>query len=454
MFVAALAAHLVVKVPVALRAYRSRGVLAPLRAELAETEPEPDGDLVAPAPDAPTISRRGLLAVGRGRVAGARGRERRAVDRRAAAAGSRSSRPRRGRAASRSTRPRGRRGITPAMTGAAYRLALRRAAGRGSAEPRAICWRCRSARHSLPIGCVEGWSTTQEWTGVPLRELARSAGVDRAARGRVRVAPAARRARQATLNGRPGRRRATRCWRCASTARDLSPDHGYPARIIVPALPGVHNTKWVGRDGVPGMRARYGASPLHLLAHLALLAAGRVGAAADRSTSARAERIVLWLVGARRAPRPRPAAVLHACSTGSRDAAARSAARQLRADPARRCPRCCCWCSSRRSAGQRRAPTTRASRDASRATLARWLLVSAALFAIAGVALPGRGQGRVSRVEDLKHAVRPCPVTETRPRAQVDGDACSAGATAGNRRRTVRAAPAAQLGELVAWRSG
>ena len=26
---------------------------------------------------------------------------------------------------------------------------------------------------------------------------------------------------------------------------DISPDHGYPARVIVPALPGVHNTKWV-----------------------------------------------------------------------------------------------------------------------------------------------------------------------------------------------------------------
>ncbi len=26
---------------------------------------------------------------------------------------------------------------------------------------------------------------------------------------------------------------------------DLSPDHGFPARIIVPAVPGVHNTKWV-----------------------------------------------------------------------------------------------------------------------------------------------------------------------------------------------------------------
>jgi DMSO/TMAO reductase YedYZ molybdopterin-dependent catalytic subunit len=28
---------------------------------------------------------------------------------------------------------------------------------------------------------------------------------------------------------------------------DLSLDHGFPARIIVPALPGVHNTKWVGK---------------------------------------------------------------------------------------------------------------------------------------------------------------------------------------------------------------
>jgi DMSO/TMAO reductase YedYZ molybdopterin-dependent catalytic subunit len=25
----------------------------------------------------------------------------------------------------------------------------------------------------------------------------------------------------------------------------LAADHGFPARVIVPALPGVHNTKWV-----------------------------------------------------------------------------------------------------------------------------------------------------------------------------------------------------------------
>jgi DMSO/TMAO reductase YedYZ molybdopterin-dependent catalytic subunit len=28
---------------------------------------------------------------------------------------------------------------------------------------------------------------------------------------------------------------------------DLSMDHGFPARIIVPANPGVHNTKWVSQ---------------------------------------------------------------------------------------------------------------------------------------------------------------------------------------------------------------
>jgi DMSO/TMAO reductase YedYZ molybdopterin-dependent catalytic subunit len=28
---------------------------------------------------------------------------------------------------------------------------------------------------------------------------------------------------------------------------DLSLDHGFPARVIIPAGPGVHNTKWVSR---------------------------------------------------------------------------------------------------------------------------------------------------------------------------------------------------------------
>jgi DMSO/TMAO reductase YedYZ molybdopterin-dependent catalytic subunit len=36
---------------------------------------------------------------------------------------------------------------------------------------------------------------------------------------------------------------------------DLSPDHGYPARIVVPALPGVHCTKWVDRLAFRSTRA-------------------------------------------------------------------------------------------------------------------------------------------------------------------------------------------------------
>ncbi|HEY2765595.1 MAG TPA: molybdopterin-dependent oxidoreductase, partial [Pseudonocardiaceae bacterium] len=28
---------------------------------------------------------------------------------------------------------------------------------------------------------------------------------------------------------------------------ELSADHGYPARVIVPAAPGVHNVKWASR---------------------------------------------------------------------------------------------------------------------------------------------------------------------------------------------------------------
>ena len=62
-FVASLAVHIVVKLPMMVRAYRERGLLGPLREDLAHTRPEPadpDG-LVATAPAAPTITRRGLL---------------------------------------------------------------------------------------------------------------------------------------------------------------------------------------------------------------------------------------------------------------------------------------------------------------------------------------------------------------------------------------------------------
>ncbi|WP_082983775.1 molybdopterin-dependent oxidoreductase [Mycobacterium sp. 1165178.9] len=96
----------------------------------------------------------------------------------------------------------------------------------------------------LPIACVEGWSTTQTWTGVRLADLARLAGVPLPASARVSSLERSGAFAGATLQRNqvlhPDALLALRV-----NGNDLSPDHGFPARIIVPALPGVHNTKWV-----------------------------------------------------------------------------------------------------------------------------------------------------------------------------------------------------------------
>src|SRR4051794_20102715 len=65
-FVASLALHVIVKLPVIAKAYRERGVLKPLREDLAHTRPEPadpHGGLAPVAPGEPTLSRRGLFAL-------------------------------------------------------------------------------------------------------------------------------------------------------------------------------------------------------------------------------------------------------------------------------------------------------------------------------------------------------------------------------------------------------
>jgi DMSO/TMAO reductase YedYZ molybdopterin-dependent catalytic subunit len=96
----------------------------------------------------------------------------------------------------------------------------------------------------LPIACVEGWSTTQRWTGVRLGDLARLAGVKEPTSAHVESIQKSGAFRAATLQGNqvldPDSLLAMKV-----DGEDLSPDHGFPARIIVPALPGVHCTKWV-----------------------------------------------------------------------------------------------------------------------------------------------------------------------------------------------------------------
>ncbi|ODQ93752.1 hypothetical protein BHQ17_12020 [Mycolicibacterium holsaticum] len=80
---------------------------------------------------------------------------------------------------------------------------------------------------------------------MPLRDLARMAGVPEPDSAFVRSVERRGAFNRATLQANqvahPDSLLALRV-----NDADLSLDHGFPARVIVPALPGVHNTKWVG----------------------------------------------------------------------------------------------------------------------------------------------------------------------------------------------------------------
>jgi DMSO/TMAO reductase YedYZ molybdopterin-dependent catalytic subunit len=241
-FVGALALHVVVKTPVILRAYRERGWLRPLRDDLLHTRPEPaEPDGLAPVdPDPPTITRRGLFAFVGGAsalllVANVGESIGGPVRKLAFLAPRRESFPVNKTAA--------RAKVTADMVGPAYRLALSGGA-REVALSRDDLLALPQHTARLPIACVEGWTTTQTWTGVRLSELAAVAGVPGAGSAFVRSLQPAGVLSKASLSGDavadPDALLALKVG-----GADLPLDHGYPARIIVPALPGVHNTKWV-----------------------------------------------------------------------------------------------------------------------------------------------------------------------------------------------------------------
>ncbi|WP_415951676.1 molybdopterin-dependent oxidoreductase [Streptomyces sp. KLOTTS4A1] len=103
---------------------------------------------------------------------------------------------------------------------------------------------------ALPIACVEGWSTSDQWwRGVRLRDLAGLAGYEEGrAMPDVLVESVQTRGafRRVALRGNQvGDPRSLLALEV--NGETLSTDHGYPARVIVPAAPGVHATKWVNR---------------------------------------------------------------------------------------------------------------------------------------------------------------------------------------------------------------
>ncbi len=99
----------------------------------------------------------------------------------------------------------------------------------------------------LPIACVEGWSTSdQAWRGVRLRDLAALVGHAEPADVYVESLQLRGTWRHAALSaGQVADRRSLLA--LSVNGADLTPDHGHPARVIVPAAPGVLNTKWVTR---------------------------------------------------------------------------------------------------------------------------------------------------------------------------------------------------------------
>jgi len=248
-FLAALALHIALKFGTLRRSFRTHGVVEPLRDGLEQTRPEKPrtGHSTAPdAPGRPTISRRGALAMtGAGSLllaSMAAGQSIGGAARDLALLAPRTRDYGPGPNDFQINKTAEAAGVTPDMTGASWRLEVRGAGAGARSFSREELLAMPLVTASLPIGCVEGWSTTQSWTGVRLADLARLV----AGEGTLLVESLQPRgAFSATTLNRGQVLDPDSLLALKVNGADLSADHGFPARIIVPALPGVHNTKWV-----------------------------------------------------------------------------------------------------------------------------------------------------------------------------------------------------------------
>ncbi|MFJ2034053.1 molybdopterin-dependent oxidoreductase [Streptosporangium sp. NPDC087985] len=247
-FLVALVVHIALKLPRLVTALRSRGFRREMRTSLRDTRPEPpdpDG-LVAAAPAPPSLSRRGLLAfVGGGSLTVF-----------GLSVGQTMDGPIRSTAL---LAPHGRDhgpgpndfpvnktaasvGVVTAQTGPDWRLTL--VGARLVRLSRQDLLSLPLHTYRLPIACVEGWSTEQAWTGVRLTDLARLCGAPGDVGVHVRSLQQGGVFSHVSLSaGQAADPRSLLALRV--NGADLSLDHGFPARIMVPNAPGVHNTKWV-----------------------------------------------------------------------------------------------------------------------------------------------------------------------------------------------------------------
>jgi DMSO/TMAO reductase YedYZ molybdopterin-dependent catalytic subunit len=237
--------HACVKLPTVRRAYRERGVLRPLLHGLQQTAPEsPAASGLAPVnPAAPTVSRRGLLAmvggasltifvVQAGESFGGPFRSLAILAPRGRALGT-------GPNAFPVTHTAAAAQITAGITGQDWRLTV--VGERTMTLTRQQLLAMPQTTRSLTIACTEGWSTTQRWSGVRLADLA---SMVNAPQSSILRAVSLEAGTQTSFSQSQFiDDRALLALRVNGS--DLSLDHGYPARVILPNVPGTHNTKWV-----------------------------------------------------------------------------------------------------------------------------------------------------------------------------------------------------------------
>ncbi|MGC4980192.1 molybdopterin-dependent oxidoreductase [Streptomyces sp. DT193] len=258
-FIAAFVAHAVLRVPAALRNLRRMRTPGPLPEPPGSTpgtgEPErPEDELVSPDPLPPTVSRRGALGfVGGGALlltatTAGHGFDGPLRDT-ALLAPHGGAEPDSGPGGFQINKTAASRGVTAAETSEeAWRLVVT-GKDRTVRLSRADLRRLPLHSAALPIACVEGWSTSDQWwRGVRLRDLAALVGYEADAAPDVLVESLQRHGAFRVAALRDNQVRDQRSLLALFVnGEDLTPDHGYPARVIVPAAPGVLNTKWVAR---------------------------------------------------------------------------------------------------------------------------------------------------------------------------------------------------------------
>jgi len=245
-FMAAFVVHVSLKLPKMVESLRSRRLRTELRTGLAGTQPEPysEGGLVALSPAAPTISRRSVLALVGGTslvvVGLTAGQTVGGALRRVAWFGNRYASPGVGPNHFPVNHTAEEAGIGPDQTGSSWTLEVVGPSTVTLTRDQLLAMPQITA--DLPIACTEGWSTTQRWTGVRLSDLAHKAGV-------AEFGPATLEALDGSgviLTGSQVRAGESMLALKVNGA-DLSLDHGYPARVMIPAAPGNHNKKWMNR---------------------------------------------------------------------------------------------------------------------------------------------------------------------------------------------------------------